>query len=277
VLDEITGHLRNNDFVLCISTQLVEAGVDVDFGAVIRFAAGLDSIAQAAGRCNRHGSRGAGCVYVVNPQNENLDSLHDIKNGRDNALRVLGEYQTTPWEFDRNPIGPTAMERYYTYAFFDPRRMELMDYPVSKDQVGRNDTLLGMMSTNLNAVSEHSRTHRGATPTFYLRQSFMSAAEAFRVIDTPTQGVIVPHDVEGKALIAKLAAAQALDTQYNLLREAQQFTVNAFEDEINTLHKVRALYEAQVGSGFWCLNARYYSNETGLSLEPVTDMEMLDA
>jgi CRISPR-associated endonuclease/helicase Cas3 len=277
LLDQITGRLDKKEPVLCISTQLIEAGVDVDFGAVIRFTAGLDSIAQAAGRCNRHGLRGTGHVHVVNPKDENLDSLSDIKNGRDNALRVLGEYRDNPASFNRDLIGPTAMERYYTYAFFDPGRMGLMDYPVTKELVGRDDTLFGMMSTNLNAVSEYSRIKRGAKPAFYFRQSFMSAADAFRVIDAPTQGVIVPYGAEGPALIGKLSAAQAVDAEYSLLRQAQQFTVNVFQTEFETLDKARAIYEVQTGTGIWYLNARHYSNETGLSLEPVTDMEMLDA
>jgi len=55
---------------LCLSTQLIEAGVDVDFASVIRYAAGLDSIAQAAGRCNRNGRLDCGKVYVVNPRDE---------------------------------------------------------------------------------------------------------------------------------------------------------------------------------------------------------------
>ena len=55
MLNEIRKLLADKSPVLCVSTQLIEAGVDVDFGAVIRYTAGLDSIAQAAGRCNRNG------------------------------------------------------------------------------------------------------------------------------------------------------------------------------------------------------------------------------
>ncbi|MDD2620953.1 MAG: CRISPR-associated helicase Cas3', partial [Syntrophomonadaceae bacterium] len=50
---ECLGHQR----VICISTQLIEAGVNISFGCVVRSLAGLDNIAQAAGRCNRHGEK----------------------------------------------------------------------------------------------------------------------------------------------------------------------------------------------------------------------------
>lgn len=74
---------------LCVSTQLIEAGVDVDFGAVICSMAGLDSIAQAAGRCNRNGKSARGRVYLVNPSDEHvaLEYLKDIASGETKPLQ----------------------------------------------------------------------------------------------------------------------------------------------------------------------------------------------
>jgi CRISPR-associated endonuclease/helicase Cas3 len=264
-------HLKSKQGVLCISTQLIEAGVDVDFGAVIRYAAGLDSIAQAAGRCNRNGNPIPGRVHVIEPQGENLDGLGEINRGRESGLRVFREYNDNPEFFGGDPIGPKAIDLYYTYAFFDPPRMREMDYPVTADAVGRDDTLLNMLSVNCKAVGDHARMRSGHTPDFHLRQSFMSAAGAFRVIDAPTQGVVVPFGSAGNEVIGKLAATNELDVDYGLLPQAQQFTVNVFPHELETLQKSKAVYE--VPTGAWSLRDRYYSSETGLSLKLVTDME----
>ena len=55
VINLLKESLKNQKRIICVSTQLIEAGVDISFSCVIRAMSGLDSIAQAAGRCNRNG------------------------------------------------------------------------------------------------------------------------------------------------------------------------------------------------------------------------------
>lgn len=67
IIDEIKKALKEKDVVRVISTQLIEAGVDIDFPVVFRALAGMDSIIQAAGRCNREGILEKGMVKVFIP------------------------------------------------------------------------------------------------------------------------------------------------------------------------------------------------------------------
>ena len=60
VLDELLKALKKGEQVLCISTSLIEAGVDISFEAAIRNMTKLDSIVQTAGRVNRNGERNMG-------------------------------------------------------------------------------------------------------------------------------------------------------------------------------------------------------------------------
>jgi CRISPR-associated endonuclease/helicase Cas3 len=261
---------------LCISTQLIEAGVDVDFGSVIRYAAGLDSIAQAAGRCNRNGKRAKGFVFVVNPrpEDENLTRLPDIEKGRDIAQGVLNDYEAHPEQFGNNPIGPEAMERYYQRYFFD--RAKEMSYAVSHKELGRDDTLLNLLSLNSLAVSDYARTHDKQVPAIHLRQSFMTATKAFKAIDTPTQGVIVPYGPEGKELVNDLCGTYQPENEYELLRKAQQFSVNVFPTLFDELTKENLIREIRADTGIHYLaNARYYSEDFGLSDTPNGYMEAL--
>lgn len=73
ILDEVRARLKAGEPCRVVSTSLIEAGVDVDFPAVLRAEAGLDAIAQAAGRCNREGRRTAESSEVLVFASANTD------------------------------------------------------------------------------------------------------------------------------------------------------------------------------------------------------------
>jgi CRISPR-associated endonuclease/helicase Cas3 len=271
VLDKVKACLdpKNPSPVICISTQLIEAGVDVDFGSVIRYLAGLDSIAQAAGRCNRNGRRQTGRVLVVNLANENLTKLAEIHEAQEQCRRVLGEYKNNPAEFDHDLQSPKAMERYYHYYFF--KRAHEMSFPITRKEFGRDDDLLTLLSTNALSVEAYKSSQKLAPP-LHLRQSFMTAAKAFKAIDSPTEGVIVQYG-RGEQIIAELSDAR-YEGKAHLLKEAQRFSVNLFCYEVENLKGKGRLYETWEGSGIFWLDERHYSEEFGVSTEEVAAMKI---
>lgn len=265
ILDEIRQRLEAKEPLLCISTQLIEAGVDVDFGAVIRSVAGLDSIAQAAGRCNRNGLLDVGYVHVVNLSEERVDMLKDIACGQRVTERLLDEFEKEPTKFGNNLLGPTAIECYFHY-YFAERRGE-MDYLVSSKVLGHDDTLLNLLAGNANAAAEFRRC-QGTPFNLYLRQSFMSAAKAFKSIDAPTRGVIVPYGHEGEELINKMKGTYLVEKQFDLLRQARQYSVNVFSHDLQKLLDDGAVREIQEGIDILYLDSLYYYDDFGLALTP---------
>jgi CRISPR-associated endonuclease/helicase Cas3 len=271
VLDLIKNMLSLEKPVICVSTQLIEAGVDIDFGSVIRYLAGLDSIAQAAGRCNRNGKPKLGNVWIVNPANENLDKLKDIRIGIEKAVRVLDEYKDNPAIFDNDILSPKVMERYYQYYFYE--RRDEMNYPVSSESVvGREDNLFNLLSTNTLSVQEYQRINNNSSPRIPLQQSFQTASKAFHAIDSPAQGVIVPYE-DGKAIVSELCSIDDIKKQHKLLHAAQRYSVNLFPHEWKKLEK--AIHEVGEGAGVYYLDEQYYSPDFGLSMHRVTEMPFL--
>ncbi|MBK1680702.1 CRISPR-associated helicase Cas3' [Rhodocyclus tenuis] len=277
-LAKIKSRLESGLPTLCVSTQLIEAGVDVDFGAVIRSMAGLDSIAQAAGRCNRNGKSAQGQVHLVNPSDEHvtLEYLKDIAIGRDKVASVLDFFRETPERYEHDLLGPQALADYYTHYFFE--RQKDMVYPVSPKEakaIGRNDSLLSLLSENGLSLAEAGREGEQIS-TRLLNQSFMSAADAFKAIDSPAQGVVVPWGKAGTDLIGRLHGAYDISLEGELLREAQQFTVNVFPHVFDKLSKAGALHAIKEGVRIFSLDPWYYSKQFGLATEPVSLMETLN-
>lgn len=268
-LNEIKHKLIKEEQFICVSTQLIEAGVDIDFGTVIRFIAGIDSIIQAAGRCNRNGKRQIGYVYVVNPIEENIDVLEDIRVGKNVSLRILNEMKDSNTNIPGDLINPKILVRYYEYYFYN--RADQMIYPVS---IGRDDNLLNLLSTNDISIGEYCRIN-GSAPEIYFRQSFRTASELFKSIDAPTIGIVVPYSDEGKNIIADLSSQFAYEKQYDILRRAQRYTVNVFPNILKKLIAQQAIKEVPDIGIYFLSDLRYYHEKFGLCTEIINNYETL--
>ena len=182
--------------------------------------------------------------------------LHDIKEGRDKALRILTEKK------DADLLDPDVMNLYFSYYFYS--RAKKMDYPVTANQAGRQDSLLNLLSNN------HLNIAR--TKPLQLRQSFKTAGKIFKAINAPTEAVIVPYG-EGEEIIAALCAEPEPAKAYKLLKRAQKFSVNVFPNVWQKLKKNRAVIPVQEGEEIYYLDKRHYSDAFGLSTEEVSSLE----
>ena len=265
IFDEIKGRLNSEQPVICISTQLIEAGVDISMACVIRALGGLDSIAQAAGRCNRHGEKdGKGQVYVLNLQEPSLAQvLPDIHQGQIHAERVLRDF------VGQDILQPDAMQRYFQYYFYN--RSGEMNYAVKNSTSG---SLLDWLSDNSSNVCAE-KNNRRTKPFPLLMQSFKSAGQAFQAIDAPTRAVIVPYG-EGRELIASLCGEWNSKVMYRTLAKAQRYSVNVFPNVWQKLEQEQAIYEVQAGSGIYYLKDGHYTDEYGLAVDETGAMTFYD-
>lgn len=235
--------------VLCISTQLIEAGVDIDFDTVIRSLAGLDSIAQAAGRCNRNGKRPVGKVLVVKTA-ENLGQLVDIDIGRRCADLVMRHGHA-------DIVSPDAMDEFYQMYFY--KREDDMGYWSDKG----NYELVDLLSKNAYGWSMFDRKNGTRVIS---HQAYSDANREFKVIDK-MDSIIVPYDDTARNMISVLCGAPSYMDRKNAMRTLQRYTVNTFA--LNRLLKAGA---AKALSGFgdsvYCLVEGFYDEETGIKEVP---------
>jgi CRISPR-associated endonuclease/helicase Cas3 len=256
-IKEIKERLSNREPVLCVSTRLIEAGVNIDFDVVIRSLAGLDSIAQAAGRGNREMRAGVtGKVYIIDPD-ENVESLPDIREGQFVVTGILQKYTD-------DILSPEAMEDYFKSYFFN--RKNEMSYKIGGKSSGI--TLLQLLGSNRCSTSEDS-------PLPLLKQSFKRAGEEFRVFDEKTSSVIVPYG-EGEQIIAELNATDPdneIKKFYSLLIKAQRYSVELYENELEELENFNAVHRVK-DTGLIYLNKEYYHDKLGLSFEQVKKQDI---
>lgn len=186
VIADIKQRLKRNEPVRVISTQLVEAGVDVDFPVVYRALAGLDSIAQAAGRCNREGRQnGLGKVVVFVPPKPAPPGL--LRQAAQISVSLLSGNE-------RDVLGRDLARQFFEHLYVRAP---------SLDQHGIHDLLTRDAGSG--------------------EIQFRSAAEKFRLIDDSAYQTILVRYGNNEALLGKL---EKEGPQRWLMRKLQRYSVN---------------------------------------------------
>lgn len=198
LIAEIKQSLKDTGSVRVISTQLVEAGVDISFPVVFRAMAGLDSIAQASGRCNREGELTAqgklGRVVVFLPPRK--APLGILRKAAETATHLLDSGLPDP--IDQRVFAPYFSELYWKANSLDTKDILKLLKPEGRD--------CGIQ--------------------------FRTAAEAFSIIDDKLQHTILVSYKDGENLINQL---KSRGPERWLLRKLQRYTVNVYNDQFNAL------------------------------------------
>jgi CRISPR-associated endonuclease/helicase Cas3 len=263
ILEDIKEDLKNKRPVICISTQLIEAGVDVSFECVIRSLAGLDSIAQAAGRCNRHGENELQPVYVIRHLEEKIDSLAEIKKGQHIAGKIFTDLRRNPNEYDGNVLSLLAMRKYFQ-EFYTEFNIKL-DYPIPKLQKTMTQLLTGTKGERDSYYNDYMSNNKQSGLPLFLVNSYKTAAEYFQVIEEKTTAVLVPFG-EGKEIITELNGQHNIKSLSALLRKAQRYMVNIYPNEKEQLSKSGSLVSYLDGKVLALKDGNYNENY-GINLD----------
>lgn len=233
-LDEIQCRLKNGEPCRIIATSLIEAGVDVDFPLVMRAEAGLDSVAQAAGRCNREGKRPSenSFVWIFAPE--------DKWKAPPELAAQAAVMRLTADEFSDDLLSTQAVAAYFAELY----------------------QLKGSELDNKKILKMHNDTGQS------LDFPFQTIADQFRMIESYMQPLIILFDVDVESLISSLHHADHIG---GLLRKLQPYTVQIPEKALTALYKagrIEPINEQNFGKQFYTLiGLDLYDEVAGLSWE----------
>lgn len=216
-----------------ISTQIMEAGIDVDFPRGYRALSGLDSIIQAAGRINREGKNASGELVVFEPESKFVKRTPAyIEQCAAVAKSILRNYD--------DPICLQAIRAYYDQL-----------YMLTSNQQFDEKKILECFEKNI-----------PGEPNF----DFESAAKKFELIQNSTVPVIIPWNQTVKNILNEVKTSQFPGT---FSRRLQPYTVNIYPQEFTALMNAGVIDQyAELYSVL--SNMEFYSEQTGLSIPEST-------
>ncbi|MDY6324730.1 MAG: CRISPR-associated helicase Cas3' [Catonella sp.] len=264
-LERFKNAIKNGKRTICVSTQLIEAGVDISVDSVIRTMSGLTSIAQAAGRCNRNGEGTMKKVYVVDSAEEygkSMEHLSDIMLGREALRNYIDSGKAVP-----DLLSPEAIKGYYDYFFEDSSenrqndvKRRTMEHEIRADgkEIIENTSMVELLSSNQLGI-RHYEDDNGIWKQ-KPAQAFGTADNKYEAIGAEGYSVIVPYG-EGKEIVADLCGEDK-DKAYKAVKRAGKYTIQLFKYEFENLKD--AMYTALDGT-VYILNENHYDCDgTGL-------------
>lgn len=253
-LKDMNAALQTGDKLICVSTQVIEAGVDVSFGAVIRLSAGLDNIVQAAGRCNRHGEHDTPQpVHIFHLKDEKLGPLREIREAQTALNELLAEFRRDPPRYGHDLTSDAAVRDYYA-ALYRDMPVGYQDYHVD------GHTIWEFLSTNHQFISE-----KAALQPYHLNQAFRTAGDLFKVFENESISLLVPYK-DGAEIITQLeddSLHHDITRTRELLVKAKPYAVSVSQNQIERMTAKGMLYTLLDGS-ICILNDGYYDDHTGI-------------
>lgn len=255
VINIMKEKLHNKERVICVSTSLIEAGVNISFSCVYRALIGLDSIAQSAGRCNRSGELGKGNVIIFKHKEENLRAMKEM----DDAKQLAGDIMCSTKYKESNILNSKLIELFFRHYYF--KKEEIMKYYIEKI----NTSLYDLLFTFREEFTPNNYP-------YYHTSAYKLVGDNYKAIDQETLSVIVPYE-NGKKYIEGIY--KEIDMQEELpssfINEVQRFIVNIHINNEKKLAKYieeGILIEIRLNaySKLYILNEDWYDSDIGISL-----------
>lgn len=240
VLETIRHRLNVGLSCCVVSTQLVEAGVDLDFPVVWRAMAGLSSLVQAAGRCNREGRHPFGTLHIFIPEAPEAIPRGELRQNANLAREVieLPEYADDPFSLE-------AIHHYFRLHYWNAKGNHAWDKA---------------------GIMQHFELGNDAASLLFF--GFKTAAETFRLIEENQKPVIIPWDDKARKIVSELERWEKLPPEKiaHASRTLQRYIVTVPEREFNRMIESGMIdREPRHGRFFILLNgAMNYDRQTGL-------------